>query len=104
MSGTPAHTFLLFMIAVSCTMGLLILWGKVLLLKVFSVGLQCLEAVAVLQKFPFEHRCIFVPLIIPLYGVCIYEYSRTSHNGPSEKRTTSLQQTNTVLLIEITNT
>ena len=29
-------------------------------------------------------------------------YSRTSHNGPSEKRTTSLQQTNAVLRIKIT--
>ena len=30
------------------------------------------------------------------------DYSRTSHNGPSEKRTTSLQWTNAVLRIEIT--
>ena len=29
-------------------------------------------------------------------------YSRTSHNGPSEKRTTSLQRTNAVFRIEIT--
>ena len=29
-------------------------------------------------------------------------YSRTSHNGPSEKRTTSLQRTKVVLRIEIT--
>ena len=29
-------------------------------------------------------------------------YSRTSHNGPSEKRTTSLQRTTAVLQIEIT--
>ena len=33
-------------------------------------------------------------------GICIY--SRTSHNGPSDKWTTSLQRTNTVLQIEIT--
>ena len=31
-----------------------------------------------------------------------WQYSRTSHNGPSEKRTTSLQRTKAVLRIEIT--
>ena len=36
-------------------------------------------------------------------GMCVpLKYSRTSHNGPSEKRTTSLQWTNTVLQIQIT--
>ena len=33
---------------------------------------------------------------------CTMMYSRTSDNGPSEKRTTSLQQTHSVLRIEIT--
>ena len=35
-------------------------------------------------------------------GESLGDYSRTSHNGPSKKRTTSLQWTNAVLWIEIT--
>lgn len=40
------------------------------------MSLQCLEAVAVLQKFPFEHRCIFV---YSHYMMCAFVSSTHLH-------------------------
>ena len=66
---------------------------------------DCVQVVNKLNSL-LEHKTLFdnkvtYPLFPLTPSIYVYMYSRASDNGPSEKRTTSLQRTSSVLRIKI---